>query len=65
MTPRMWKLVLRLAVSAGGGTAENVGYVQALVGKLQFDRGDYGAKGSQGVAGPFFRRRRHVGDFAG
>jgi tetratricopeptide (TPR) repeat protein len=34
---------MRLAVSAGGGTAENVGYVQALVGKLQFDRGDYGA----------------------
>jgi tetratricopeptide (TPR) repeat protein len=34
---------MRLAVSAGGGTPENVGYVQALVGKLQFDRGDYGA----------------------
>jgi tetratricopeptide (TPR) repeat protein len=34
---------MRLAVSAGGGTPENVGYVQALVGKLQFDRGDYAA----------------------
>ena len=32
---------MRLADSAGGGTAENVGYVQALVGKLQFDSGDY------------------------
>jgi tetratricopeptide (TPR) repeat protein len=34
---------MRLAVSAGGGTAENVGYVQALVGKLHFDSGDYAA----------------------
>jgi tetratricopeptide (TPR) repeat protein len=34
---------MRLAVSAGGGTAENVGYVQTLVGKLQFDSGDYAA----------------------
>jgi tetratricopeptide (TPR) repeat protein len=34
---------MRLAVSAGGGTAENVGYVQSLVGKLQFDGGDYTA----------------------
>jgi tetratricopeptide (TPR) repeat protein len=34
---------MRLAVSAGGGTPENVGYVQSLVGKLQFDRGDYAA----------------------
>jgi tetratricopeptide (TPR) repeat protein len=34
---------MRLAVTAGGGTPENVGYVQGLVGKLQFDRGDYGA----------------------
>jgi tetratricopeptide (TPR) repeat protein len=34
---------MRLAVSAGGGTAENVGYVQALVGKLHFDGGDYAA----------------------
>jgi tetratricopeptide (TPR) repeat protein len=34
---------MRLAVSAGGGTAENVGYVQSLVGKLQFDGGDYAA----------------------
>jgi tetratricopeptide (TPR) repeat protein len=34
---------MRLAVSAGGGTPENVSYVQALVGKLQFDRGDYAA----------------------
>ena len=32
---------MRLAVSAGGGTAENVSYVQALVGKLHFDSGDY------------------------
>jgi len=32
---------MRLAVSAGGGTPENVGYVQALVGKLQFDSGNY------------------------
>jgi tetratricopeptide (TPR) repeat protein len=34
---------MRLAVSAGGGTPENVGYVQALVGKLHFDGGDYAA----------------------
>jgi tetratricopeptide (TPR) repeat protein len=34
---------MRLAVSAGGGTPENVSYVQALVGKLQIDRGDYAA----------------------
>jgi tetratricopeptide (TPR) repeat protein len=34
---------MRLAVSAGGGTPENVGYVQSLVGKLQFDRGDCAA----------------------
>jgi tetratricopeptide (TPR) repeat protein len=34
---------MRLAVSAGGGVPENVSYVQALVGKLQFDRGDYAA----------------------
>jgi tetratricopeptide (TPR) repeat protein len=34
---------MRLAVSAGAGTAENVGYVQALVGKLHFDGGDYAA----------------------
>jgi tetratricopeptide (TPR) repeat protein len=34
---------MRLAVTAGGGTVENVGYVQALVGKLHFDSGDYGA----------------------
>ena len=33
---------MRLAVTAGGGTAENVSYVQALVGKLHFDSGDYG-----------------------
>ena len=34
---------MRLAVSAGGGTPENVSYVQTLVGKLQFDSGDYAA----------------------
>ncbi|HEY6636044.1 MAG TPA: tetratricopeptide repeat protein [Solirubrobacterales bacterium] len=34
---------MRLAVSAGGGTAENVGYVEALVGKLHFDSGEYPA----------------------
>jgi tetratricopeptide (TPR) repeat protein len=34
---------MRLAVSAGGGTPENVGYVQALVGKLHLDSGDYAA----------------------
>ena len=34
---------MRLAVSAGGGTPENVGYVQALVGKLHFDSGNYAA----------------------
>jgi tetratricopeptide (TPR) repeat protein len=34
---------MRLAVSAGGGTPENVSYVQALVGKLHFDSGDYAA----------------------
>ena len=34
---------MRLAVTAGGGTPENVGYVQALVGKLHFDSGRYTA----------------------
>ena len=34
---------MRLAVSAGGGTAENVSYVQSLVGKLRFDGGAYAA----------------------
>jgi tetratricopeptide (TPR) repeat protein len=34
---------MRLAVSAGGGTPENVGYVQALVGKLHLDSGNYAA----------------------
>jgi tetratricopeptide (TPR) repeat protein len=34
---------MRLAVSAGGGTPENVSYVQALIGKLLFDSGDYAA----------------------
>ena len=42
---------MRLAVSAGGGTAENVSYVQALVGKLHFDSGDYaGAEGAYRTA---------------
>jgi tetratricopeptide (TPR) repeat protein len=42
---------MRLAVTAGGGTAENVGYVQALVGKLHFDGGDYaGAEGAYRTA---------------
>ena len=35
--------VMRLAVSAGGGTPENDGYVQVLVGKLEFDGGHYAA----------------------
>jgi tetratricopeptide (TPR) repeat protein len=34
---------MRLAVSAGGGTPENVGYVQALMGKLHLDSGGYAA----------------------
>ncbi len=34
---------MRLAVTAGGGTPENVGYVQTLVGKLHFDSGRYAA----------------------
>ena len=38
---------MRLAVSAGGGTAENVSYVQALVGKLHFDSGDYAGGGGR------------------
>jgi tetratricopeptide (TPR) repeat protein len=42
---------MRLAVSAGGGTPENVGYVQSLVGKLEFDSGDYrAAEGSYRAA---------------
>ena len=32
-----------LAVSAGGGTPENTAYVQALLGDLEFARGDLGA----------------------
>lgn len=34
---------MRLAVSAGGETAENVSYVQTLLGNLQLDHGRYGA----------------------
>jgi tetratricopeptide (TPR) repeat protein len=34
---------MELAVSAGGESPENYGYVQSLVGKLHFDRGDYPA----------------------
>lgn len=32
---------MRLAVSAGGGSAEGSAYVQSLLGNLQFDRGRY------------------------
>ncbi len=32
---------MRLAVSAGGGAPENVAYVEALLGGLQFDRGNF------------------------
>ena len=31
---------MRLAVSAGGGSAENVAYVETLLGNLQFQRGE-------------------------
>ena len=34
---------MRLAVSAGGGSAENVAYVETLLGNLQFQRGDIAA----------------------
>ena len=34
---------MRLAVSAGGDTAENFSYVETLVGTIQLDRGNYGA----------------------
>ncbi len=34
---------MELAVSAGGGTPENTAYVQALLGDLEFARGDVGA----------------------
>jgi pentatricopeptide repeat protein len=34
---------MQLAVSAGGGTPENTAYVQALLGDLEFVRGDIGA----------------------
>lgn len=34
---------MRLAVSAGGGSPENLAYVQSLLGKLEIDRGNYGA----------------------
>jgi len=34
---------LELAASAGGGTAENVAYVETLLGNLQFQRGRIGA----------------------
>jgi tetratricopeptide (TPR) repeat protein len=36
---------MRLAVSAGGGAAENVAYVQTLLGNLEFQRGETGAAG--------------------
>ncbi len=34
---------MRLAVSAGGGSAEGTAYVQSLLGGLELDRGRYGA----------------------
>lgn len=34
---------MRLAVSAGGGSAENVAYVETLLGNLEFQRGEIGA----------------------
>jgi tetratricopeptide (TPR) repeat protein len=34
---------MRLAVSAGGGSAEGTAYVQSLLGNLELDRGHYGA----------------------
>lgn len=34
---------MRLAVSAGAGSSESESYVQTLLGKLQIDRGSYGA----------------------
>ena len=34
---------LELAISAGGGTPENVAYVETLLGNLQFQRGDVDA----------------------
>jgi tetratricopeptide (TPR) repeat protein len=34
---------MRLAVSAGGDAAENVAYVQALLGNLEFERGHLGS----------------------
>jgi tetratricopeptide (TPR) repeat protein len=34
---------MRLGVSAGGDAAENLAYVQTLLGNLQFDRGQVGA----------------------
>ena len=34
---------MRLAVSAGGGSAEGAAYVQSLLGSLELDRGRYGA----------------------
>ena len=45
---------MRLAVSAGGGTAENVAYVQALLGNLEFARGPLDAA----AASPTARRSR-------
>ena len=37
---------MRLAVSAGGGSAENVAYVETLLGNLEFQRGEIGAAGT-------------------
>jgi tetratricopeptide (TPR) repeat protein len=34
---------MRLAASAGGGSAEGTAYVQSLLGNLELDRGRYGA----------------------
>jgi tetratricopeptide (TPR) repeat protein len=34
---------MRLAVSAGGGSPENLAYVDSLLGKLEIDRGNYAA----------------------
>jgi tetratricopeptide (TPR) repeat protein len=36
---------MRLAISAGGGSPENLAYVDSLLGKLEIDRGRYAAAG--------------------
>ena len=55
---------MRLAVSAGGGSAESVAYVQTLLGNLELSRGRFGAA-REAYAAALRRLPRYVPALAG